>query len=131
MYLEAIMFSSIEYLRAIEKVDEFDYNSTLEERNLRYRNETYNYRTCLHKFKGYCDIFIAAHKLYNYPNGSVGGLGEVYFEAYQVHLHVVCYFGFFPYAFGNGGVTRHSPVGNILQLIFTEDTFPYANSNRR
>ena len=86
MYLEAIMFSSIEYLRAIEKADEFDYNSTLEERNLRYRNATYNYRTCLHKFKGYCDVFIAAHKLYNYPNGAVGGLGEVYFEAYQIHL---------------------------------------------
>ena len=30
--------------------------------------------------------FIAAHKLYNYLNGAVGGLGEVYFEAYQVHL---------------------------------------------
>ena len=29
MYLEAIMFSSVEYLRAIEKADEFDYNSTL------------------------------------------------------------------------------------------------------
>ena len=46
-------------------------------------------------------------------------------------LNVVCYFLFFPYAFGNRGVTRHSPVGNILHLIFTEETLPYANSNRR
>ena len=44
--------------------------------------------------------------------------------------YVVCYFRFFPYAFGNGGVTRHSPVENILHLIFTEDTLPCANSNR-
>ena len=86
MYLEAIMFSSVEYLRAIEKADEFDYNSTLQDRDLRYRNATYNYRTCLHKFKGYCDIFIAAHKLYHYPYGSAGGVGEVYFDAYQIHL---------------------------------------------
>ena len=86
MYLDAIMFSWIEYLRAIQKADKFDYNSTLQERTLRYRDATYNYRTCLHKFKGYCDLFIAAHKLYNYPNGDVGGLGEVYLEAYEVHL---------------------------------------------
>ena len=86
MYLEAIMFSSVEYLRAIQKADEFDYNSTLQERTLRYPDETYNFRTCLHKFKGYCDHFIDAHKLYHYPNGDVGGLGEVYLEAYDVDL---------------------------------------------
>ena len=88
MYFEAIMFSSVEYLRAINKADEFDYKTTLQERSLRYRDSTYNFRTCLHKFKGYCDLFIAAHKLYNYPNGDVGGLGEVYLEEYEVHLKI-------------------------------------------
>ena len=44
---------------------------------------------------------------------------------------VVYFFRFFPYAFGNRGLRRHSPVGIILHLIFTGQTVPYANSNRR
>ena len=44
---------------------------------------------------------------------------------------VVYFFHIFPYAFGNQGLQRHSPVGIILHLIFTGQTGPYANSNRR
>ena len=32
---------------------------------------------------------------------------------------VVYFFHIFPYALGNGGLRRHSPVGIILHLIFT------------
>ena len=46
-------------------------------------------------------------------------------------ITVVYFFHIFPYALGNGGLRRHSPVGIILHLIFTEDTFPYSNSIRR
>ena len=45
-------------------------------------------------------------------------------------IPVVYFFRVFPYAFGNRGLRRHSPVGIILHLIFTEETVPYANSNR-
>ena len=44
---------------------------------------------------------------------------------------VVYFFRIFPYALGNRGLQRHSPVGVILQLILTGQTGPNANSNRR
>ena len=67
----------------MQSTDALDYNTTKRQRTRRYRDVTCNIRTAVHKFKAYCDLFVAAHKLYTYPDCDLGGLGEAYSASYQ------------------------------------------------